>query len=88
MNDDVYRENILEHYKKPHNRGKLPGASSQGHAINAFCGDDITFYLKVRGKKVEKAAFEGHACAICTASSSMLTDEVKGKSLESTQGRL
>ena len=89
MNEDMYRENILDHYKKPHHRGKMARASCSGHAINPFCGDDITFYLKVRGKqgmeKVEDVSFDGHACAICTASASMLTDEVKGKSLESAR---
>ena len=86
MNDDMYRENILDHYKKPHHRGKMARASCSGHAINPFCGDDITFYLKIDGKrgaeKVEGVSFEGHACAICTASASMLTDEVKGKNTE------
>jgi len=86
MNDELYRENILDHYKKPHHRGKMARASCSGHAINPFCGDDITFYLKMKGKKgaekVDAALFEGHACAICTASASMLTDEVKGKGTE------
>jgi len=82
MNEDMYRENILDHYKKPHHRGKMRGASCSGHAINPFCGDDITFYLKMRGKKVEGASFDGAACAICTASASMLSDEVQGKGAE------
>ena len=60
MNDDMYRENILDHYKKPHRRGKMAKASCSGHAINPFCGDDITFYLKIAGKggaeKVEEIA--------------------------------
>ena len=82
MNDDMYRENILDHYKKPHHRGKMARASSSGHAINPFCGDDITFYLKMEKGAVADASFDGHACAICTASASMLTDEVKGKGAE------
>jgi nitrogen fixation protein NifU and related proteins len=86
LNDGMYRENILEHYRKPHNFGSMANASCSGHAINPFCGDDITISLKVRGKKgAEKIAdvkFDGHACAICTASASMLTEEVKGKPLE------
>jgi nitrogen fixation NifU-like protein len=86
MNEDMYRENILDHYKKPHHRGKMARASCSGHAINPFCGDDIIFYLKMEGEKgaekVEQASFEGRACAICTAAASMLTDEVNGKSAE------
>ena len=83
MNEDMYRENILDHYKRPRHRGKMAKASCSGHAINPFCGDDITFYLKMRGKKgaeiVDDVSFDGHACAICTASASMLADEVQGK---------
>jgi len=82
MNEDMYRENILDHYKKPHHRGKMMGASCSGHAINPFCGDDITFYLKMEKGAVADVSFDGHACAICTASSSMLADEVKEKSTE------
>ena len=89
MNEDMYRENILEHYKKPHNRGKIAPPCSQGHAINAFCGDDITFCLKVGGKKgsekVAEVKFDGVACAICTASASMLTEEVEGKALDAAR---
>jgi len=80
MSEDMYRENILDHYKKPHHCGKMERASCSGHAINPFCGDDITFYLKMKEGAVSDASFEGHACAICTAAASMLTDEVRGKS--------
>lgn len=79
MNGDMYRENILDHYKRPRRRGKMKGATCSGHAINPFCGDDIVFYLKVHDGKVKQASFEGSACAICTASASMLTEEVEGK---------
>jgi nitrogen fixation NifU-like protein len=82
MSEELYRENILDHYKKPHHRRKMRGASCSGHAINPFCGDDITFYLKVKDKKVADVSFDGHACAICTASASMLADETEGKSVE------
>ncbi|MFA6328047.1 MAG: iron-sulfur cluster assembly scaffold protein [Candidatus Micrarchaeia archaeon] len=86
MSEDMYRENILDHYRKPHHRGKMAGASCSGHAINPFCGDDITFYLRMSGKKgggkVEGVSFDGHACAICTAAASMLADEVNGKGTE------
>ena len=82
MNEDMYRENILDHYKLPHHHGKMTGASCSGHAINPFCGDDITFYLKMEKGTVADVSFEGHACAICTAAASMLADEVKGKGTE------
>jgi len=82
MNEDMYRENILDHYKKPHHRSKMNGASCSGHAINPFCGDDITIYLKMEKGAVADVSFDGHACAICTASASMLADEVKGKGID------
>lgn len=82
MNEDMYRENILDHYKKPHHRGKMAGASCSGHAINPFCGDDITFCLKIEGDRIADAKFDGSACAICTAAASMLADEVVGKGAE------
>jgi len=82
MNDGMYRENILDHYKKPHHHGKMMDASCSGHAINPFCGDDITFYLKMKEGVVSDTSFDGHACAICTASASMLADEMKGKGTE------
>lgn len=82
MSGELYRENILEHYKRPHHRGKMEGATGSGHAINPFCGDDIVFYLKMHNGIVEEASFDGQACAICTASASMLTEEVRGKGVE------
>jgi len=78
----MYRENILDHYKRPRNFGALPSPDSQAHDSNPLCGDDITFYLTVENGKVKEVKFEGSACAICLAAASMLTEEVKGKKLE------
>ena len=81
--ESMYRENILDHYKHPRNRGKIAKADAASHALNPFCGDDIRMYLKIgRDKKIKDIKFEGTACAICTSSASMLTEEVKGGLLE------
>lgn len=78
----MYRENILDHYKHPRNRGKLEGADSEGFDSNPLCGDEVMMRIKVKGGTVQDVKFEATACAICTASASMLTEEVKGGRLE------
>ena len=80
--DDLYRDEILEHYREPHNFGTLdaPTASHEGH--NPLCGDRITIMLTVDAAGiVSDVAFSGRGCAISQASASMLTDEVKGRPL-------
>jgi nitrogen fixation NifU-like protein len=80
--DDLYRDEILEHYREPHNFGTLdaPDASYEGH--NPLCGDRITIMLSVDvAGNVSDVAFSGRGCAISQASASMLTDEVKGRPL-------
>lgn len=78
--DDLYRDEILEHYREPHNFGTLdePSASYEGH--NPLCGDRITMMLIVDDAgAVADVAFSGRGCAISQASASMLTDEIKGR---------
>ena len=78
----MYRENILDHYKRPRNRGTLAKADSEGFDSNPLCGDEISMQIAVKGGKVADIKFSGSACAICTASASMITEEVKGKKLD------
>lgn len=81
--DDFYREFILDHYKNPHNFGELPDATHRYHDTNPLCGDEITMYLKIGAdERVEDVRFSGKGCAISQASASILTDEVKGKTLD------
>jgi nitrogen fixation NifU-like protein len=79
--DDLYRDYILEHYRRPHNFGVLdePTASIEGN--NPLCGDRITLQLHVTDGVVDQVAFSGRGCAISQASASLLTDEIKGKPL-------
>ncbi len=78
-----YQAQILEHYKRPHNRGLLEPATHRGRESNPLCGDDITVSLRVDGSdRIEDVRFDGEGCAISMASASLLTDEIKGKTLE------
>jgi nitrogen fixation NifU-like protein len=80
MDDQLYREFILDHYKHPHNHGSLDHADMEAHDLNPLCGDELTFQLALDADgKVEQVAFDGHGCAISQASASMLSDELKGK---------
>jgi nitrogen fixation protein NifU and related proteins len=81
--DELYREQILEHYKRPHNFGRLDDPDLEFEDSNPFCGDEqrVTIRLGADGT-VSAVAFEGKGCAISTAATSLLTDELAGKSRE------
>jgi nitrogen fixation NifU-like protein len=77
--DDLYRENILQHYKKPHHWGELPDFDFEAEDFNPLCGDELKVQLKVgEDGLVTDVAFSGHGCAISQASASMASDEVIG----------
>lgn len=81
--DDLYRDYILDHYKSPRNTGELPDATHRYHDTNPLCGDEVTMMLRVDDAGVvEEVRFIGHGCAISQASTSILTEEVKGKTLD------
>ena len=81
--DDLYREQILEHYKRPHNFGRLEDSDLEFEDTNPFCGDEQHVFIKLDDDgRVEEVAFEGKGCAISTAATSMLTDELAGMSRE------
>ena len=77
--DDLYRDYILEHYRRPHNFGVLESPSATFEGSNPLCGDRITMQLSVDDGVVREIGFTGRGCAISQASASLLTDEVKGK---------
>ncbi|HEX2231042.1 MAG TPA: SUF system NifU family Fe-S cluster assembly protein [Nitrososphaeraceae archaeon] len=81
MSDDIYREIILDHYRNPRNKGKLPHADVSTHDSNPLCGDEIDIHLKVEQGKIKDIKFEGRGCAISQASASMLTEMVLDKPL-------
>jgi nitrogen fixation NifU-like protein len=78
---DIYQEEILEHYKKPHNKGSIDHPDLFGHGNNPVCGDDISIYVKVEDGVITDVRFDGRGCAISQASVSMLTDRLKGMGL-------
>ena len=81
--DELYRENILDHYKHPHNFAppaqELPRVDLEFHDLNPLCGDELTVKLLVDEEgRIEDLRFSGHGCAISQAAASMTSDEVKG----------
>ena len=85
---DLYQEILLEHNSKPRNFRKVDDASATAEGYNPLCGDQITLYLKVVGDTVEDVGFQGVGCAISRASASMMTQSIKGRSLDEAQGNL
>lgn len=79
---DIYRENILDHYKHPRNFGHLDNPDVTQEEGNVTCGDRIVMEVKLDNGKVKEIAFSGEGCAISQASASMLTEMVKGKTKE------
>ncbi|GBD35244.1 Iron-sulfur cluster assembly scaffold protein IscU [bacterium HR36] len=79
---DLYQEMILDHQRHPRNFCVLPDATRQQEGYNLLCGDRITLYLKLRDNRIENISFQGSGCAISTASASVMTESVKGKTIE------
>jgi nitrogen fixation NifU-like protein len=77
--DDLYRDYILEHYRRPHNFGVLDDATASYEGSNPLCGDRIRLQVRVADGAIAEVGFTGRGCAISQASASLLTDEIKGK---------
>jgi len=77
----IYQEQILQHSAHPHNFGRLPSATNKILLDNPLCGDVIQMEIEVEGELIKHVMFTGKGCAISKASASMLTDQVKGKSI-------
>ncbi len=82
MVDDLYQETILDHSKRPRNFHSMEDADRKADGYNPLCGDKLRLYLKMEGDVVQDASFEGSGCAISTASASLMTESLKGKSRE------
>lgn len=81
--DDLYREEILSHYKRPHNWGPMDAPDLEFEDSNPLCGDELKVMLRVRDDgTVDDVRFEGHGCAISQAAASMASDEVKGMKVD------
>ncbi len=84
--DEMYKEELLEHYRNPHNYGKIEKASASFHDFNPVCGDEIDVYLKAKGDLIQYVKFTGKGCAISQASASIVTEYLKGKKLKDALG--
>ncbi|HEV2855534.1 MAG TPA: SUF system NifU family Fe-S cluster assembly protein [Thermoanaerobaculia bacterium] len=88
MNDqgglrDLYQEVILDHNRRPRNFGTLPSANHQAEGYNPLCGDKVTVFLDLEDDgRIRDVAFQGAGCAISTASASLMTEALKGKTAE------
>ncbi len=78
MDTEIYQEVILQHSKRPKNFGPLDGATHTAEGRNASCGDELQVQLVVEDDTIREIKFTSSACAICTASASLMTAEVKG----------
>lgn len=82
---DIYREEILEHWQNPQNFGAMERPDVVIEQVNPLCGDEVTFYFKIKKGKIEKVSFVGSGCAISVASASLLSEAIKGKSIKSIE---
>ena len=78
---DLYQSVILDHNRRPRNRGKLPTANRVAHGENPSCGDQCTVYLRLDGNRISEISFDGAGCAISQASASLMTLALKGKTV-------
>jgi nitrogen fixation protein NifU and related proteins len=82
---DLYQETILDHNKRPRNFKKLENANRSADGYNPLCGDKVKVYLRVEDGRVQDLSFEGSGCAISKASASVMTESLKGKSVEEVE---
>ena len=82
---ELYQEVIVDHNKNPRNFHKLTACSHQAQGYNPLCGDQIALYLDIKDNKIVDVGFQGAGCAISTASASLMTEIIKGKTLAEAQ---
>jgi nitrogen fixation NifU-like protein len=80
--EDLYREIILDHYRSPRNRGELPPPAHKAEGHNPLCGDEITVFVQLDGDVVSDVKVSGQGCSISQSSASMMSQAIKGKSLD------
>ncbi|HEY9412892.1 MAG TPA: SUF system NifU family Fe-S cluster assembly protein [Jiangellaceae bacterium] len=81
MNDSLYQEIILDHYKHPHGRGLREPFDAEAHHVNPTCGDELTLRVSLDGEKLVDVSYEGQGCSISQASASVLHELVEGHSV-------
>jgi nitrogen fixation protein NifU and related proteins len=83
--DDIYKEVILDHYKNPRNKRELTGAQLSCSQNNPLCGDEITVFVNEDGGEIAEIAFQGAGCSISQSSASMMTEAVRGRSVDAAR---
>src|SRR5437867_6225561 len=86
LSDELYRETILDHYHNPRNQGTIEAATVKVEGVNPMCGDEVTLYLNVADDSISDIKLDAHGCSINMASGSMMSEAVKGQSLENANG--
>ncbi len=81
---DLYQQVILDHHRKPRNCYVMSCATRTADGHNPMCGDTVKVYLRITDGRIEEISFQGSGCAICTASTSLMTESVKGKTVAET----
>ena len=81
----LYQEMILDHYRRPRNKGEMPNADASVLMKNPLCGDEIAVHLRYDGDEIAELGFSGRGCSISQASASMMTQLLKGKSVEEAE---
>ena len=82
MLEELYQEIILDHYRRPRNKGKVDPSDIQAQEYNPLCGDDVEVTARLVGGKITDIRFDGKACTICTASASIMTQKLRDKTLQ------
>jgi nitrogen fixation protein NifU and related proteins len=78
---EIYTERLLDHYRRPHNRGRLASPDLAGEEYNALCGDRVTIEVRVQSGRIVEAWSDGRGCALCLAAASILTEMITGRAL-------
>jgi len=78
--DDLYKQIILDHYRRPRNRGELPDADVTAEGVNPLCGDEIHVQLGFDGERIDQIGFWGRGCSISQSSASLMTEAIKDQS--------
>ncbi len=82
VDDELYREILLDHYRHPRHRGTLEAPTATAHGHNPLCGDEVDLSLRLHGGELEQVAFDGQGCSISMASASMMAEEIAGRPLD------
>jgi len=80
--NDMYQEELLDHYKNPRNQGALKNFDIKFHDTNPLCGDELTITVKIKDNRIQDVKFDSRGCAISVASSSKLSEQLKNKTLQ------